>query len=30
MVGGRNKENIEVTVGGCKRNMIIDSGASTN
>ena len=28
-VGGRN-EKIEVTVGGCKLNMIIDSGASTN
>ena len=28
-VGDRN-EKIEVTVGGCKLNMIIDSGASTN
>ena len=29
-VGGRNEEKIEITVGGCKLNMIIDSGASTN
>ena len=29
-VGGSNEEKIEVTVGGCKLNMIIDSGASTN
>ena len=29
-VGGRNEEKTEVTVGGCKLNMIIDSGASTN
>ena len=29
-VRGRNEEKIEVTVGGCKLNMIIDSGASTN
>ena len=29
-VGGTNEEKIEVTVGGCKLNMIIDSGASTN
>ena len=29
-VEGRNEEKIEVTVGGCKLNMIIDSGASTN
>ena len=29
-VGGRNEEKMEVTVGGCKLNMIIDSGASTN
>ncbi|CAH3155971.1 unnamed protein product [Porites lobata] len=28
--GGRNEEKIEVTVGGCKLNMIIDSGASTD
>lgn len=29
-VGGRNEEKIEVTVGGCKLNMTIDSGASSN
>ena len=29
-VGGRNEEKIEVTVKGCKLNMIIDSRASTN
>ena len=29
-VGDRNEEKIEVTVEGCKLNMIIDSGASTN
>ena len=29
-VGGSNEEKIEVTVGGCKLNMIIDSGAITN
>ena len=29
-IGGRNEEKIEVTVGGCKLKMIIDSGASTN
>ena len=29
-VRGRNEEKIKVTVGGCKPNMIIDSGASTN
>ena len=29
-VGGRNGKKIEVTIGGCKLNMIIDSGASTN
>ena len=29
-VGGRNEEKIQVTVRGCKLNMIIDSGASTN
>ena len=29
-VGGGNEEKIEVIVGGCKLNMIIDSGASTN
>ena len=28
-VGDRNEEKIEVTVGGCKLNMITDSGAST-
>ena len=26
----KNEEKIEVTVGGCKLSMIIDSGASTN
>jgi len=29
-VGTERQEKIEVTVGGCKLNMIIDSGASTN
>ena len=29
-VGGRNEEKIEVTVGGCELNTIIDSVASTN
>ena len=29
-VGGRNDKKIEVTFGGYKLNMIIDSGASTN
>ena len=28
-VGDRNEEKIEVMVGGCKLNMITDSGAST-
>ena len=29
-VGGRSEEKIEVTVGGCKLNIIIDSGARTD
>ena len=29
-VGGRKQEKIEVTIGGCKLNVIVDSGASTN
>lgn len=29
-VGEKNEEKIGVNVGGCKLNMIIDSGASTN
>ena len=29
-VGEKNEEIIGVNVGGCKLNMIIDSGASTN
>lgn len=29
-VGDRKQEKIEVTVGGCKLNVIVDSGASTN
>lgn len=29
-VGDKKQEKIEVTVGGCKLNTIIDSGASTN
>ena len=28
-VGGRNEEKIEVTVGGCKLNMIIDSALTS-
>ena len=29
-VGGRNEKKIEVTIGGCELNTIIDSVASTN
>ena len=29
-VDNKKQEKIEVTVGGCKLNMIVDSGASTN
>ena len=28
-VGGTNEEKIEVTVGGCKLNMIIDSALTS-
>ena len=29
-VGGRKQERIEVTIGGCKLGVFVDSGASTN
>ena len=29
-VDNKKHEKIEVTVGGCKHNVIVDSGASTN